>query len=68
VLVNIDEVATGALVNAIAVAGRRLSLALASVPRRRREHLRLDRRSLGWERPSGVERRQQTSDCLVRRD
>lgn len=37
-LVNIDEVATGALVNAIAVAGRRLSGAFGSMPRRRREH------------------------------
>ena len=37
-MINIDEVATGALVNAIAVAGRRLSVALSSLPRRRREH------------------------------
>ena len=37
-LVNIDEVATGVLVNAIAVAGRRLSAAFGYMPRRRREH------------------------------
>jgi hypothetical protein len=37
-LINIDEVATGALINAISVAGRRMSVALGSLPRRRREH------------------------------
>jgi len=37
-LINIDEIVTGALINAIAVAGRRISVALGSLPRRRREH------------------------------
>ena len=35
-LINIDEIATGALINALAVAGRRLSLGLGKLPRRRR--------------------------------
>jgi hypothetical protein len=38
VLINIDEIVTGALVNAISAAGRRLSVALGSLPRRRRSH------------------------------
>ncbi len=42
-LINIDEVATGVLVNAIAVAGRRLSAAIGSLPRHREHDLMVAR-------------------------
>jgi hypothetical protein len=37
-MLDVSDLVTGALVNAIAVAGRRLSVAIGSQPRRRREH------------------------------